>query len=171
MNGTRRTRRILGIDPGLNITGYGVIETDGSTIRLIEAGVVRSRAKNSLPARVNEIYSGIREVLDSLNPDLMSLEQLFSHYSRPRTAILMGHARGAICLAAAQHALDVIDIEPTRVKKIMTGNGRASKSQMQNAVMAQLKLPSVPEPPDIADALAIAICASSVEMTMYQSGS
>lgn len=166
MSVDRPSRRILGIDPGLNITGYGVIETDGLKVRLVEAGVIRSRAKNTLPARVNEIYSGVREVLDSLNPDLMSLEQLFSHYSRPRTAILMGHARGAICLAAAQHALDVVHIEPTRVKKIMTGNGRASKAQMQSAVMAQLNLPSVPEPPDIADALAIAICASSVEITM-----
>lgn len=156
-------RRILGVDPGLNITGYGVIENDGLKIRIVEAGVVRSNPRNSLQSRINEIYSGVREVLDATNPDLMSLEQLFSHYSRPKTAILMGHARGTILLAAAQHALQVVHIEPTRVKKIMTGNGRASKSQMQLAVTSQLQLPSVPEPPDVADALAIAICATSVE--------
>lgn len=155
------TTRILGIDPGLNITGYGVVESSGSKIQLIEAGVVRSQPKRSLHARINEIYSGVREVLDGLHPDIMILEQLFSHYQRPRTAILMGHARGAICLAAAQHALPLVHIEPTRVKKIMTGNGRAPKSQIQLAVKAQLGLDEVPEPADIADALAIAICGCS----------
>lgn len=153
-------RRVLGIDPGLNITGYGVIETDGLRTSLVEAGVIRSRQKNSLQARVNEIYSGVREVLDDTNPDVMVLEQLFSHYDRPRTAILMGHARGVICLAAAQHALDIVSLEPTRVKKIMTGSGRAPKSQMQSAVKTLLGLDTVPEPADVADALAIAIAGS-----------
>ena len=153
-------RRVLGIDPGMNITGYGVIDSDGLKTTLVEAGVIRSRAKNTLQARVNEIFSGVREVLDDTNPDLMALEQLFSHYARPTTAILMGHARGVICLAAAQHALEVISLEPTRVKKVMTGNGRAPKSQMQSAVKLQLGLQTTPDPPDVADALAIAIVGS-----------
>ncbi|MEM9828237.1 MAG: crossover junction endodeoxyribonuclease RuvC [Planctomycetota bacterium] len=151
----------MGIDPGLNVTGYGLIESDGLKITLIEAGIVRSRPKGSLQSRVNEIYSGVREVLDALNPDLMALEQLFSHYERPRTAILMGHARGVICLAAAQHALPMVHLEPTRVKKTMTGNGRAPKHQIQAAVKLQLGLDEVPQPADVADAIAIAICGSS----------
>lgn len=153
--------RVLGIDPGLNITGYGLIESDGLKVTLIEAGIVRSRAKASLQARINEIYSGVREVLDALHPDIMALEQLFSHYERPRTAILMGHARGVICLAAAQHALPMVHLEPTRVKKTMTGNGRAPKNQIQAAVKLQLGLEEVPQPPDVADAIAIAICGAS----------
>ena len=150
--------RILGIDPGLNTTGYGVVEHDGMKFRLVEAGIVRSKAKGTIQSRVNEIFSGVREVIEDHHPDFMSLEQLFSHYSRPTTAILMGHARGVICLAAAQFALDVIHLEPTRVKKVMTGNGRAPKSQMQLAVKMQLGLDTIPEPADVADALAIAIC-------------
>ncbi|KAA1260211.1 Crossover junction endodeoxyribonuclease RuvC [Rubripirellula obstinata] len=150
--------RILGIDPGLNTTGYGVVDFDGLKFRMVEAGVVRSRAKGTIQSRVNEIFSGVREVIEDHHPDLLSLEQLFSHYSRPTTAILMGHARGVICLAAAQFALDVVHLEPTKVKKVMTGNGRASKAQMQLAVKMQLDLEFAPEPHDVADALAIAIC-------------
>lgn len=150
--------RILGIDPGLNTTGYGVVETDGDAFRLIEAGIVRSTARGTIQARVNEIFSGVKEVIEDHHPDLLSLEELFSHYQRPKTAILMGHARGVICLAAAQYALEVVHHEPTRIKKVMTGNGRAPKHQMQLAVKMQLGLDSIPEPADVADALAIAIC-------------
>ncbi len=162
---TRQTEtvRILGVDPGLNTTGYGVIEVERDRsalgrVRLIEAGIVRSRARGNIEGRLNEIYSGIREVIESLKPDMVALEQLFSHYERPRTAILMGHARGVICLAAGQAGIDVVHFEPTRVKKVMTGNGRAPKHQIQLAVKLQLGLKSVPEPSDVADALAIALC-------------
>jgi crossover junction endodeoxyribonuclease RuvC len=148
----------LGIDPGLNTTGYGVVEVDGMNVRLCEAGIVRSRAKDSIESRLNEIFTGVCEVIDAHQPQLMALEQLFSHYERPRTAILMGHARGVICLAAAQADIGVAHFEPTRVKKVMTGNGRAPKHQIQVAVKMQLGLKSVPEPADVADALAIAIC-------------
>ncbi len=151
-------KRILGIDPGLNTTGYGVVEVIGNDVRLCEAGIVRSRAKDKIESRLNEIYSGVQEVIEAHKPDLLALEQLFSHYDRPRTAILMGHARGVICLAAGQAGIEVAHFEPTRVKKIMTGNGRAPKHQIQLAVKMQLKLASVPEPTDVADALAIAIC-------------
>lgn len=151
-------RRILGIDPGLNTTGYGVVEFHGMKPRLLEAGIVRSKAKGSIESRLDEIYSGILEVVQEHAPELMALEQLFSHYQRPRTAILMGHARGVICLAAAKAGIEVAHFEPTRVKKVMTGNGRASKGQIQLAVKAHLNLSTVPEPPDVADALAIAIC-------------
>lgn len=151
-------RRVLGIDPGLNTTGYAVIEVGGEKIKLCEAGIVRSTAKASIETRLGEIHSGVSEVIESLRPDLMSLEQLFSHYSRPRTAILMGHARGVICLAAHTAGIKVCSFEPTRVKKVMTGNGRAPKHQIQLAVKLQLGLATLPEPADVADAMAIALC-------------
>ena len=149
---------ILGIDPGLNTTGYGVIRVQHGEFQLIEAGVIRSRAKASIENRLAEIYSGLVEVLQDHHPQFVALEQLFSHYSRPKTAILMGHARGVICLAAAQAQVPVKSFEPTKVKKVMTGNGHAPKHQMQLAVKLQLNLPNIPEPADVADALAIAIC-------------
>lgn len=151
-------RRILGIDPGLNTTGYAVIDFGGRTPRLCEAGIVRSKAKASIESRLGEIHEGVREVIEAHTPDMMALEQLFSHYERPRTAILMGHARGVICLAAGLGGIPVQHYEPTRVKKIMTGNGHAPKHQIQLAVKLQLGLASLPEPNDVADAMAIALC-------------
>ncbi len=150
--------KILGIDPGLNTTGYGVIRVCAGQFQLIEAGIVRSKAKASLEERLAEIHQGVDEVLRQHCPDFMALEQLFSHYARPKTAILMGHARGVICLAAANCGVSVKSFEPTKVKKVMTGNGHAPKSQMQMAVKLQLNLKEVPEPADVADALAIAVC-------------
>lgn len=154
---------ILGIDPGLNTTGYGVIACDGAKMRLCEAGVVRTRAKGSIESRLAELHEGIAEVIAAHHPDRMAIEQLFSHYERVRTAILMGHARGVICLAAGQAKIPVTSYEPTRIKKTLTGTGRAAKAQMQLAVKLQLKLSTLPEPHDVADALAIAICSHHLE--------
>lgn len=160
----RQPCRILGIDPGLNITGYGVIELNSSgrlgagRVHLIEAGLIRSRAKAPIEDRVKELFEGVQEVIEQHCPTDIALEQLFSHYERPRTAILMGHARGVICLAAGLANIPVTHYEPTRVKRMMTGNGRAPKHQMQLAVKAQLGLATAPEPADVADALAIALC-------------
>ena len=153
--------RILGIDPGLNITGYGVLETHAGRLRLCEAGVVvrGARTKESLTgARLGEIYDGLVDVIGSLKPDVMALEQLYSHYKQPRTAILMGHARGVICLAGVKAGIPVIHYSATQIKKVLTGNGRAPKWQMQEAIQRELSLSAVPEPPDVADALAIALC-------------
>lgn len=149
--------RILGIDPGLNITGYAVLEVTPQGPKICEAGIVRGRDRKSLTARLREIHDGVAEVIRALSPGIMALEQLYSHYKRPRTAILMGHARGVICLAAAQSAIPVKHYSATQIKKILTGNGRAPKLQMQQAIQRELRLTSVPEPPDVADALAIAL--------------
>lgn len=154
---------ILGIDPGLNTTGYGVIACDGMKMRLLEAGVVRTRAKGTLESRLAELHAGVTEVIEAHKPDRLAVEQLFSHYERVRTAILMGHARGVICLTAGQAGIPVTTYEPTRVKKTLTGNGRAAKPQMQLAVKLQLRLSALPEPHDVADALAIAICCFHLE--------
>lgn len=156
-------QRILGIDPGLNVTGYGLIEFDHPQPgvgrgRILEAGIIRSKASDRLEQRIAEIHAGVEELIKQYHPDFMALEQLYSHYERPRTAILMGHARGAICLAAGQAGIEVAHYEPTRVKKVMTGNGHAPKHQIQHAVKIQLGLSQTPEPADVADALAIALC-------------
>ena len=150
--------RILGIDPGLNITGYGVLECGHGSPRICEAGVVRGKSRRSLTDRLVEIHNGVTEVIAGLKPSVMALEELYMHYKRPRTAILMGHARGVICLAAAQAGIPVIHYSATQIKKILTGAGRASKSQVQRAIQRELALPEIPDPPDVADALAVALC-------------
>lgn len=150
--------KVLGIDPALSTTGYGVLRSQGGKITLIDAGVIRVPRDNDLARRLKELYDGVMEILAEHQPTCFAMEQLYSHYERPRTAILMGHARGVICLAAAMSGIEVSSYEPTKVKKILTGNGRAPKHQMQGAVQHQLQLPSAIEPPDVADALAIALC-------------
>lgn len=150
--------RILGIDPGLNTTGYGVLETGGGKVTLCEAGVVRGGSRGDIGPRLEKIHRGVAEVVEAFSPEGVAIEELYSHYERPRTAILMGHARGVICLAAAQAGIPIFHYSATQVKKILTGSGRASKAQVQRAIQQELGLPSLPEPADVADALAIAIC-------------
>jgi len=155
--------RILGIDPGLNVTGYGVIDGAGQNgagqnVAIVEAGVVRSTKGKTLELRLNQIYSGVLEIIESLSPSCLSLEEIFSHYERPKTAILMGHARGVINLAAARSGIPVFSYSATQVKSVLTGNGRAPKSQIQFAVMQHFNLDEPPAPHDVADALAIGLC-------------
>ena len=150
--------RILGVDPGLNTTGYAVIDHEPAATRVVEAGIVRGKARTSVDLRVREIHDGLSSVIADWSPDAMALEKLYAHYKRPTTAILMGHARGVIVLAAAQAGIPVQDYAATQVKKTLTGNGRAPKSQIQLAIKHQLALPTLPSPPDVADALAIALC-------------
>ncbi len=152
------TPRIVGIDPGLNITGYGIIVEQTNGFQLHEAGVIRGLRGSDLAHRVQTIHDGVCDVLDSCQPQVLALEELFSHYQRPRTAILMGHARGVICLAAASRSIPVVGYSATQVKRILTGSGRAPKHQVQQAIQRELQLPQLPQPPDVADALAIAIC-------------
>jgi crossover junction endodeoxyribonuclease RuvC len=149
---------VLGIDPGLNITGYAVVDVAGRRTTIREAGIVRSVRGASMPARLAEIFDGISDVIQAFHPAAVSLEELFSHYKRPRTAILMGHARGVICLAAMKSNTPVFSYAATKVKKLLTGSGRASKQQIQQAVMREFGLTVAPEPPDVADAIAIALC-------------
>jgi crossover junction endodeoxyribonuclease RuvC len=150
--------RILGIDPGLKITGYGIIESGAARPVVCEAGVVRSALKSSMAARILSVYNGIVEIIEQFQPSVLAVEQLYAHYQHPRTAILMGHARGTIFLAAAQHALEVASYNATRIKKTITGSGRASKDQVQRTIQRELGLVKTPEPPDVADALAVALC-------------
>ncbi|MDD5094475.1 MAG: crossover junction endodeoxyribonuclease RuvC [Dehalococcoidia bacterium] len=151
--------RILGIDPGLKTTGYGVIEIADRHIVLLEGGAIRTGStEDALEVRLSRLYDGIDEVLDQFRPESLALEQLYSHYEHPTTAILMGHARGVICLAAAKKNIPVSSYASTQIKSTLTGSGRASKDQMQRAIQAMLKLKEIPQPNDVADALAVAIC-------------
>ncbi len=150
--------RILGVDPSLNTTGYGVIDIDGGVPRVVEAGFVRTDSSQSLEQRILKIYEGISEVLEAQSPDAMAVEELYSSYRNPKTALLMAHARGCILLAASRRGIPVASYLPTRVKMAVTGNGRASKEQVASAVCFHLSLSERPTPADVTDALAAALC-------------
>lgn len=155
---TSRHERYLGIDPGLNQTGYAVIERRARGPFLIEGGILKSTRSATLHHRVYEIATGLREVLQELKPEVVAIEQVFSHVQNPSTAIRMAHARGAILLTLAEAAIPVVDYAPTKVKQLLTGSGRAPKDQIQHAVKNELKLTAIPEPNDVADAAALALC-------------
>ena len=158
---TPTPRRILGLDPGLQTTGYGVLEASDRGPRVVDAGVIKSadgRDPSDMAQRVRALYDGLCEVLDEWKPAAMAVEQLYAHYNHPRTAILMAHARGVYLLAGAQRDIPVTSYAATKVKKLVTGSGRATKEQMQYAVMRELGLAKPPEPNDVADALGIALC-------------
>lgn len=155
-----RLARVLGIDPGLNLTGYGVVEYQGREASLIEAGVIRLPAAhgNNLAARLEKLFASVNEVIHEFQPEKVCLEEVYSHADYPRTAILMGHARGVICLAACLAKISVVSLPAKRIKQAVTGNGNASKLQVQRAVQHHFSLDGVPHPPDVADALAAALC-------------
>src|SRR6185503_21031737 len=122
---------IVGIDPGLRLTGYGVISLGNGRPALQEAGVLRMKARGDLATRLCELHEGLCGLLDEVKPQRIAVEQLYAHYRHPRTAILMGHARGVILLAAAQRDVPVTNLASTMVKRTITGNGHASKQQVQ----------------------------------------
>jgi crossover junction endodeoxyribonuclease RuvC len=165
---TSTSGRIVGIDPGLNITGYAVIEPSAGRLSVVEAGMIRGRSRGDLSARLREVHSGVCDVIATFQPSAMAIEELYSHYERPRTAILMGHARGVICLAAALADIPVFSYSATQVKRLLTGNGRAPKSQVQRAICHQFGLAAPPEPPDVADAMAIALCHHFLQRELSQ---
>jgi crossover junction endodeoxyribonuclease RuvC len=153
--------RILGIDPGLQVTGYAIVEVGPTKPLICEAGVIKSahgRTPTDMAHRLRSVYDSIVEIVDQFRPQVLVVEQLYAHYNHPRTAILMAHARGVIFLAAAQRDLPVISYNATRVKKTITGNGHAPKDQVQRTIQRELGLAKLPEPPDVADALAVALC-------------
>ena len=132
--------RYLGLDPGLNRTGYALLERTVSGPKLLEGGVLRSSPSDSLARRVHELGKGLREVLDEHQPQAVAIEQVFSMVRNPKTAILMAHARGALLMTVVEHGVPIIHYTPAQIKKLLTGSGRASKEQIQGAVKAELKL-------------------------------
>jgi len=161
---------VIGIDPGLHVTGYGVIDVCDGKVELVEAGFLSTDRRDSLDRRILSIYREIVEVLAEVRPDVMAVEALYSHYRHPRTSIVMAHARGVLFLAAAQAGVKVHSYPATTIKIALTGNGRAKKSQVQAMVGYLLNLEDVPRPPDVADALACALCHVSHGMTGAVSG-
>jgi len=150
--------RCLGIDPGLNRTGYALLERRAEGPVLVEGGIVKSTPRSSLQHRVHEIATGIREVLEELTPEITGMEQIFSHPQNLKTALLLAHVRGAILATLAEASVRVVHYTPTQIKRLLTGSGRAPKEQIQHAVRAELNLATIPEPNDVADASAIALC-------------
>jgi len=152
--------RIIGIDPGLNLTGYGIVDFLGQSVTLLEAGVIRLPASqgDNLPARLGSLFDELRKVIEEFHPGTVCLEDVYSHTSYPKTSILMGHARGVICLAAQLAGIPVVGLAAKRIKQSVTGNGNASKVQVQRAVQQFFSLGRTPHPPDVADALAAALC-------------
>jgi crossover junction endodeoxyribonuclease RuvC len=153
--------RILGIDPGLQVCGYACLEMDADKEKLIEAGVIRIDNRPAIEIKLNRIAEDTQSLLENLRPDIVAVEELYSHYAHPKTAILMGHARGVILQKCAQAAIEVRSFSATRIKKSITGNGRASKEQIQKTIQTILSLPQIPEPNDVADAIAAALCCAN----------
>ncbi len=150
--------RILGIDPGLQVCGYACMEIESGVEKLIEAGVIRTDRGSALEEKLNRIAEDTQSLLEGFEPDVVAVEELYSHYAHPRTAILMGHARGVILLKCAEAGVAIQSFSATRIKKSVTGNGRASKEQVQRAIQTVLALAELPEPNDVADAIAAAMC-------------
>jgi crossover junction endodeoxyribonuclease RuvC len=150
--------RILGIDPGLQITGYGVVDFGMGEPKLVDGGVIRLSAKTSLAHRLVELEKELNELLEEHKPDICAVEQLYAHYKHPRTAILMGHARGVILLAAQRRGVRIEQFSANRIKKSVVGYGHAGKMQVQKTIQQIWRLKTPPQPPDVADALALALC-------------
>ena len=159
--------RLLGIDPGLQVCGYACMETAEDKERLIEAGVLRTGNGSAIEVKLNRIAEDTESLLKKFRPQVVAVEELYSHYAHPKTAILMGHARGVILQKCAEAAIEVKSFSATRIKKSITGNGRASKGQVQRTIQTILSLPALPEPNDVADAIAAAMCcANSINSTV-----
>jgi len=148
---------VLGIDPGTAVTGYGLVRgDDGRKYSLLECGVIRTRARDPLAARLAEIHDGVRELIARHKPDALSIEDVF--YSRNvRTTVVLGHARGVIMLAAQQAGMAIYEYPPAEIKKAVVGTGAASKQQVQYMLTRLLRLRSVPSPSDAADGVAAAL--------------
>jgi crossover junction endodeoxyribonuclease RuvC len=148
---------ILGIDPALTITGYGVIDASGNRLALIEAGIIATKASEPIQKRLNTIYQAIIKLIEDTRPDCLVLEKIYAHYRHPTTSYILGQARGVICLACATNNIPLIEYGATRVKKAIVGQGLASKGQVQRMVASMLKLKDLPKYTDVTDALALAI--------------
>ncbi len=149
--------RILGIDPAIAVMGYGIIDIVERRPRLVEAGVIRTQRNQGLEKRLVILYDELEQVLEEFHPDLIAIEEMRSPYKSPRTANIMGQARAVVLLLAGRADIPVKSYSPTAVKNLLTGSGRATKEQVQESVKRILKLKELPTPPDVADALAVAL--------------
>ena len=149
--------KILGIDPGLRKTGYGLIECKDSKIKLLEAGVIRPKEKDTLENRLSKIYSNLEDIVNEYKPEVMVIEKLYTHYQLPTTACLLGHVRGVIYLLCAKCRLRLAEHSVKRIRKAVMGSGAASKMQTQGMVAHILRIDAKQLTPDASDALALAL--------------
>jgi crossover junction endodeoxyribonuclease RuvC len=157
--------RILGIDPGTGILGFGVIEVEGDKKMLVDAGVIRTPAKQADSDRLSTIYDELHQIISVCKPTIMAVEKLY-FAQNVTTAMSVSQARGVVLLCGKQHKLELYEYTPLQIKQALTGYGRADKKQMQEMVRMHLKLKEIPKPDDAADALATAICCSmSIKQT------
>lgn len=149
--------KILGIDPGYGITGFGLIEIIGNRHRAISYDAIHTSANTPMPERLLSLYESLEKIIVEKQPDRVAVEELFFN-KNVSTAILAGQGRGMALLAAAKYKVPVYEYTPLQVKQAVTGYGRADKAQIQQMVKILLNLPSIPKPDDVSDALAVAIC-------------
>ena len=147
----------MGVDPGLVATGFGVLEAGADAVTVLDAGVITTASAQPLEARLNALYRAVLRIIEAWTPTFLVVEDLYSEYKFPRTAILMGHARGVVYLAARQLGVSVTALAPSEVKRAVTGNGSAGKAQVQRGVQTLLGLKDVPRPSHVADALGLAV--------------
>ncbi len=157
-------RRILGVDPGLRTTGYGVIACENGRYTLVEGGVLQPSPNVPLEKRLAQLHAGMVDVVQTTKPDCMVVEELWTNYKNPTTAVLMGHARGVIALAAGTAGIPMHDLAHSLVKRALAGSGSAKKDQVGGMVVALLGLKKLPTPNDVTDALALAIAFANIEM-------
>ncbi len=162
--------RILGVDQGLRVTGYGAIEIGAREAHLIEAGVIAPDPGDPLERRLGALYDELLAVVIATRPDVMVIEELWTAYRNPTTAVLMGHARGVLCLAAHAAGVRVRHLVHSHVKRVLVGSGAARKDQVKRMVMLQLRLVATPEPNDVSDALALALALANIERTEARLG-
>src|SRR4051812_34666550 len=160
---------VLGIDCGSEITGYGVVDGAGGKIRYIEAGAIRVSARHALPSKLQSIFSALQQVIEKHHPDCVAIENIF-YAVNAKSALKLGHVRGVAMLAASSAGLPVAEYAPLAIKSAVVGYGKAEKSQVQEMVARLLGLKARPDPPDVADALAIAICHIHTAATLKRQG-
>jgi len=149
---------VCGIDPGLGVTGYAVLRFDAEAPVILDAGVLTTNTSSPLAGRLVQLADDFSEIMTQWGPEMVGLETLYAHYNHPRTAIQMGHARGVLMQTAARRGANVRSFAATHIKRYLTGNGHAGKSQVQRAVQTVFGLADPPEPNDVADAIAVAYC-------------
>lgn len=154
--------RILGIDPGLRVSGYGIVTSSGDRCALVEAGIIAPQTDWPLARRLAALYEGMQTIVTAGKPDVVVVEELYTTYKNPATAVLMGHARGVIYLAAGQQSIEVYHLGHSLVKRALTGSGAARKDQVKKMVMRLLELSVEPQPDDVSDALALALAYANV---------
>ena len=149
--------RILGVDPGLITTGYGMVEVKGGDVKILEAGTIEPNTKDAFERRVQKVYQCLTKIIDEQKPDTVVLEKLYAHYKHPTTACILGHVRGVICLSVAERNVELVEHSVKRIRQALMGNGNATKQQVQAFVKRMLNIKSEAFKLDASDALGLAL--------------